>query len=192
MCGHVPKMIIQAGFAELLMVGYLWLGLYPGAPFFPSPYITPGLANTIYMTINVLISLMSMLTSIIGAIYASKRSTHPSSTKVLLCWLIVQIVYVLHLVVLYVFIILTIATGIQGTYDSARRGLLLNFLAAISFVTSMVLSIWFMLSMLSMYRELKNEGSNHLAFIMDEGSKYGKSKDAEDQSAGAQQNRQNI
>ena len=162
---YIAMASIQAMFAFLLIPVYiictatsypvLWKWFF---------YNTRGICNAsdkscaisyaIYATFNCVVCLASIITSIMLAISIA-NANGKNRTKVLLTWLIVQLTFVMHHIILHIFSIM--AMYIDATRREQEVGALINGIILIPFTISMLVAFSFFVPVLLYYRRLKRE-----------------------------------
>ena len=157
----------QAMFAFLLIPGYI-ICTSTSTPllwrlFF---YNTPGICNNsqkscaivnaIYATINCLVCSASIITSIMVSISIA-NANGKNRLKVLLVWLLVQMMFVLHHVLLHIFTIISIHQAATSRGDLAPLETMIITIVLVPFTVTMLVSIGFFIPILLHYRRLKNE-----------------------------------
>ena len=164
---HITMASIQALFAFLLIPGYiictaassnlLWQEFfYTSTGICHKSEKACAISNSIYSTINCLVCIASMITSIMMAISFSNINGTPSvRTKKILTWLIVQMIFIFHHIVLHIFTILSIEITSRSRSDFAALGVAMSTVVLIPFTISMLTSLSFIFPMFSYYRWLK-------------------------------------
>ena len=120
--------IIQAIFAFLLIPGYiistastyqiLWKAFfYSSSAICHSSIKACAISNGIYGTFNGLVCFSSMLTSIMLAVRVGNNS-NLKQTKVVITWIIVDVIFIIHQVLIHIFTISSIKTSHPALFDN--------------------------------------------------------------------------
>lgn len=163
--------IIQAIFAFLLIPGYiistaltfeiLWKEFfYSSSAICHSSIKACAISNGIYGTFNGLVCFSSMLTSIMLAVRVGNIN-NLKQTKIVLTWIIVDVVFIIHLILIHIFTISSIKDASTNLASLFKRpyelGVAMSVLVLLPFTISMLVSIGFIFPIISLYRQLRIE-----------------------------------
>ena len=164
---YIIMSIIQAIFAFLLIPGYiictsssypiLWKAFfYSSSAICHSSIKACAISNGIYATFNGLVCFASLMTSIMLAVrIGNVDNLRP--TKVLLTWIIVDVIFIIHHILLHIFTISSIKSASRNLSDYADLGIAISVVVLLPFSISMLVSIGFIFPMISFYRCLRNK-----------------------------------
>ena len=159
--------IIQAMFAFLLIPGYiistastyqiLWKAFfYSSSAICHSSIKACAISNGIYGTFNGLVCFSSMLTSIMLAVRVGNIN-NLNQTKVVLTWIIVDIVFIIHQILIHIFTISSIKTASTNLSEYPDVGVAMSVIVLLPFTISMLVSFGFLFPIISLYRQLRRE-----------------------------------
>merc|ERR1712136_293331 len=159
--------IIQALFAFLLIPGYfistastyqiLWKAFfYSSSAICHSSIKACAISNGIYGTFNGLVCFSSMLTSIMLAVRVGNNN-NLKQTKVVITWIIVDVIFIIHQILIHVFTISYIKTASTNLSDYSDLGLAISVIVLLPFTISMIVSVGFIFPIISLYHQLRIE-----------------------------------
>ena len=159
--------IIQAIFAFLLIPGYiistastyqiLWKAFfYSSSAICHSSIKACAISNGIYGTFNGLVCFSSMLTSIMLAVRVGNNN-NLKQTKVVITWIIVDVIFIIHQILIHIFTISSIKTASTNLSDYSDLGVAISVIVLLPFTISMLVSVGFIFPIISLYRQLRIE-----------------------------------
>ena len=166
-CCYVIIGIIQAIFAFLLIPGYiistastyqiLWKAFfYSSSAICHSSIKACAISNGIYGTFNGLVCFSSMLTSIMLAVRVGNNN-NLKQTKVVITWIIVDVIFIIHQILIHIFTISSIKTASTNLSDYSDLGVAISVIVLLPFTISMLVSVGFIFPIISLYRQLRIE-----------------------------------
>jgi len=78
-------------------------------------------------------------------------------TKVVITWIIVDVIFIIHQILIHVFTISYIKTASTNLSDYSDLGLAISVIVLLPFTISMIVSVSFIFPIISLYRQLRIE-----------------------------------